>query len=66
MWTDTILALVSLRRRGFSVVAILVVMEDAEREKAQVLLEGHGIPTRHFKDRKELRRVCTRSLVSGP
>jgi len=60
---DVALGLGRLRRRGYQVVAILVVLEDLVREKAVRLLAGERIEAMHFKNEKELARICKRVMV---
>ena len=52
------LTLGSLRRRGYQVAAMLVAMEETVRGAAQKLLAAERISFRHFKNDKELARIC--------
>ena len=60
---ETALALGSLRRRGYQVAAMLVAMEDLARGRAQALLAAERIPFRHFKNDREMARICQMATV---
>ncbi len=60
---ETAVALGGLRRRGYLVTAILIVMEELDRDRAHGLLAGQGIEVRHFKDEKELKKICDQAMV---
>ena len=55
---ETALALGNLRRRGYELAVILVVMEEIARGRAQALLAAERVPFRHFKNDRELAGIC--------
>ena len=61
--SEAAVGLGSLRRRGYLVTAILIVMEDEARDRARFLLAGQGIEVRHFKNEKELTRICEKAMI---
>src|SRR5262249_21534141 len=61
--TETALALGNLRRRGFAVTAILVLIDDDHLEQAYGRLLAEGIrDVRHLKNETELPALCGRQV----
>jgi uncharacterized repeat protein (TIGR01451 family) len=60
---ETALALGSLRRRGFAVTAILVVMEGEALDHALIRLLAEKIEVRALKNEAELPSLCQRQLL---
>ncbi len=60
---DAALALGSLRRRGFAVTAILVMLDDEALQPACVRLLAEGIEIRHLKNEADLPGLCQRQLL---
>lgn len=59
---ETTLTLVSLKRRGYTVTALLNIYEDLDFADAAVPLLAVGIQTRHLKDEASIGEIC-RSLA---
>jgi uncharacterized protein (DUF58 family) len=60
---ETAIALGTLRRRGFAVAVVLVIMDDDGLEKAYGRLVAEGIrDLRHLKDEAELPDICRRQV----
>ncbi len=60
---ETALALGSLRRRGFAVAAILVIIEGEALDHALIRLLAEGIEVRQLKNEAELPALCQRHLL---
>lgn len=60
---ETVLALTSLKRRGFAVTALLNIYDDLEFADACVPLMAAGIDTLHLKDEPSIATIC-RSVSS--
>jgi uncharacterized protein (DUF58 family) len=60
---ETVLSLANLRRRGFSVTAILIVFSDDQLDEAMGRLLAEGIETRHLKNEEELPGLCQRQVL---
>lgn len=60
---ETVLALGSLRRRGYAVTAVLVLFDDNEREEAQVRLMAEGIDVRTLNNEEELAALCRQQAL---
>jgi uncharacterized protein (DUF58 family) len=58
------LALGNLRRRGYAVTAVLVMLEEGDLYDAQARLVAEGIEVRHAKDRETLVAVCQRVALT--
>jgi uncharacterized repeat protein (TIGR01451 family) len=60
---ETALALGSLRRRGYAVTAVLVIMEDNERMDAIGRLLAEGIDARYVNNEASLTALCQREML---
>lgn len=60
---ETAAALGNLRRRGFSITAILNLYEETEFARCAGLLLGEGIEARHLKDEAGVSTVCSRFVM---
>jgi uncharacterized protein (DUF58 family) len=60
---ETAIALGHLRRRGFAVVAVLIIVDDAELEEAQIRLRAEGVEVRHVRDEATLMGLCQRAAL---
>jgi hypothetical protein len=56
----TALTLGNLRRRGYAVLAVLIMLEEEDLYEAQARLVAEGIEVRHVTNRKTLAAVCQR------
>jgi uncharacterized protein (DUF58 family) len=63
--TATALALGNIKRSGFSVTAILIMMDDDNLETATGRLLGEGIEVRHVRDEVTLAGVCQKQVMMG-
>ncbi len=59
----TALSLGNLRRRGFAVTAVLIIVEDSELEEAKVRLIAEGIEVRHVRDEATLQALCGQQVL---
>jgi len=59
----TALVLSSLKRRGYTVTAILVLFEESALEKAAALLRAENIDVRHVRDDVSLSAVCQQQVL---
>ncbi len=62
MTLETALVLGNLRRRGFSVTAIVNLYEETDFARCAGLLLAEGIEARHLKDEAGVSTVCSRFL----
>jgi uncharacterized repeat protein (TIGR01451 family) len=60
---ETALALGNLRRRGFAVVAILVIFGEDAQEEATGRLLAEGVEVRHVRDDASLAAVCRQQVL---
>jgi uncharacterized repeat protein (TIGR01451 family) len=60
---QSLVALTNLRRRGFSVSALVNVYEISGFSQAAASLMGAGIPARHLRDEAAVTTVCSQRLV---
>jgi hypothetical protein len=62
---DTVLALAALRRRGYSVTAVMVVWDENEYLDALARFVPAGIELRRVSDEASLAALCQRQLARG-
>ena len=55
---ETTLTLVSLKRRGYAVTALLNIYEEIDFADASIPLVAAGIQTRHLKDEASIAEIC--------
>jgi uncharacterized protein (DUF58 family) len=60
---ETALALGSLRRRGYAVTAVLVLLREEAREQAHALLAAEGIDVRSVQDDASVAVLCQRQML---
>jgi uncharacterized protein (DUF58 family) len=60
---DTVLALASLKKRGFAVTAVLNIFEEIDFADASIPLIAAGVDTRHLKDEEAIATICRRFVL---
>jgi uncharacterized repeat protein (TIGR01451 family) len=60
---DTALALGTLRRRGFAVVAVLILLDEDQFAASAAGLAAEGIEVRHVRDEMELSMLCQQQAL---